>query len=197
MNNKICLIVGAILVIIIASVLYIIITGNQWRKEVSVTSSISITTEESLTQTNMKIASSAFENNAQIPSKYTCDAENINPPLEISEIPEGTVSLALLVDDPDAPAGDWVHWLVWNIPPSTESIAEGSAPQGVEGTTDFGKTEWGGPCPPSGTHRYFFKLYALDTELDLPETAKKVDLLNAMDGHVLEQVEIVGLYQRQ
>ena len=106
------------------------------------------------------------------------------------------VSLALIVDDPDAPAGDWVHWTVWNISPETVEITEGSPPSGVEGTTDFGKTGWGGPCPPSGTHRYFFKLYALDQELDLDSSATKSEIETAITGHVLDKAELVGLYER-
>lgn len=145
----------------------------------------------------MKLSSPAFQNNAVIPARYTCDGENVNPPLTISEVPAGTLSLALVVDDPDAPRGDWVHWLVWDIDPATAQIAENSIPiPGTQGTNDFGKPAWGGPCPPSGTHRYFFKLYALDSKLELSSTAKKADLLGAMQGHILGEVELVGNYQR-
>lgn len=144
----------------------------------------------------MKITSSVFEQNQAIPSKYTCDADDVSPPLSISEVPEEAKSLALIVDDPDAPAKTWVHWVVWGINPQTKDIAEGTVP-GTEGTTDFGRTGWGGPCPPSGTHRYFFKLYALDTELDLDTSATKADLEKAMEGHILDQAELIGLYQRQ
>lgn len=145
----------------------------------------------------MKLISSEFENNTEIPSKYTCDGDNINPPLQISEVPEDAVSIVLIVDDPDAPAGDWVHWTVWNIPPETTEILENTAPKGHEGKTDFGKNEWGGPCPPSGTHRYFFKLYALDMELDLDESADKAEIEEAMVGHVLDKAELIGLYKKQ
>jgi hypothetical protein len=146
---------------------------------------------------NMKLVSSVFENNGNIPAKYTCDGENINPPLEISGVPEGAKSLVLIVDDPDAPAGDWVHWTIWNITLDIKAISENSVPDGsVEGTTSFGKPGYGGPCPPSGTHHYQFKLYALDTLLTLESSAKKKDIERAMEGHILDKTILVGLYQR-
>lgn len=136
----------------------------------------------------MKLSSPVFDSNTTIPSKYTCDGENVNPPLSISNIPVGTKSLALIVDDPDAPAGTWTHWIVLNIDPSTTEIAENSVPAGAtQGTTSFGTAKWGGPCPPSGTHRYFFKLFALDSQ---PNS------LEGMDGHILGQAELVGIYKR-
>lgn len=145
----------------------------------------------------MELTSSTFENNSLIPPKYTCDGDNISPPLDISNVPNNAQSLALVIDDPDAPGGDWVHWLVWNINPSLEKIPEGEAPENsVQGTTDFGRSEYGGPCPPSGTHRYQFKLYALDTNINLDSAAKKADLEAAMEGHILDQAILVGLYQR-
>lgn len=158
--------------------------------ETSTASQITVTT------TLMKLTGSAFENNGEIPQKYTCDGEDVSPALAISEVPEGARTLALIVDDPDAPAGDWVHWVVFNIPASTSSIGEGSAPAGVEGTTDFGRTGWGGPCPPSGTHRYFFKLYALDTELKLDSSTTKAQLETAMTGHILDRAQLMGTYKR-
>ncbi len=119
-------------------------------------------------------------------------------PLGDSPIPAEAKSLVLIVDDPDAPAGDWVHWTVWNISAKTKTIAENSLPENAaEGFTDFGKPGYGGPCPPTGTHRYFFKLYALDTTLALNSSAKKTDIEKAMEGHILEQAELVGLYQRK
>lgn len=145
----------------------------------------------------MEIKSSAFQHNKNIPSKYTCDGRNINPPLQFSDIPENSKSLVLISDDPDAPMGTWVHWIIWNIDPKTTEIAEDSVPGGViEGTTSFGETGYGGPCPPSGVHRYFFKLYALDIKLDLPSSAKKEDLEKAMQNHILASAEIIGLYTR-
>lgn len=151
-----------------------------------------------LTPKNMKLTSTAFIHNQNIPSKYTCDAENVNPGLQISEVPEGAKSLALIVDDPDAPVGDWVHWVVFNIDPATSEIAENNVPSGAtQGMNDFKKVNYGGPCPPSGTHRYFFKLYALDTTLNLGAEATKADIEQAMEGHILDNAELVGLYQRQ
>ena len=127
----------------------------------------------------MQIISAAFKSNQPIPSKYTCDGKNISPPLEFKDVPQNASSLALIVDDPDAPGGDFVHWLVWNIPPTVLSILENFVPEGaVQGTTDFGNKKYGGPCPPSGTHHYFFKLFALDANLDLPPSSTKKDLCN-------------------
>ncbi len=145
----------------------------------------------------MKIKSD-FENNGNIPTKFTCDGENISPPLEISEIPAEAKTLAIISDDPDAPAGTWVHWVVWNIPVEGDikTIAEGESP-GTEGKTDFGSIGYGGPCPPSGTHRYFFKVYALDTELDLTKGATKAELEKAMEGHIIDKAELIGLYSRE
>ena len=145
----------------------------------------------------MKIISSAFEDKQMIPPKYTCDGENINPPLQISNIPTETQSLALIVDDPDAPSGDWIHWLVWNINPAIKLITEDKSPQGaIQGTNDFNKQNYGGPCPPSGIHHYQFKIYALDTLLNLPSSSRKKDLEKAMENHILDKTLIVGLYQR-
>ena len=143
----------------------------------------------------MRLSSPAFVNNGMIPPEYTCDGDNINPALDIGDIPKGTKTLALIMDDPDAPAGVWVHWVVWNITP-TNKIEKDSTP-GVEGTNDFRKTSYGGPCPPSGTHRYFFKLYALDTELGIKPGASKKELEKAMQGHILANAELVGKYGRQ
>ncbi|MFC1599945.1 YbhB/YbcL family Raf kinase inhibitor-like protein [Patescibacteria group bacterium] len=142
----------------------------------------------------MKISSSAFESEGLIPEKYTCDGVNVNPPLLIEEVPEGTKTLALIVDDPDAPVGIWVHWLVWNIPPDTTEIQENSKPSGTEGTTSFGTVGYGGPCPPSGTHRYLFKVFALDTEIDLDSKGDKASLESRMEGHIIDKVMYMGKY---
>jgi Raf kinase inhibitor-like YbhB/YbcL family protein len=145
----------------------------------------------------LQLVSPAFRHNELIPKKYTCDGKDVNPPLLIENIPSVAKSLALIVDDPDAPVGTWVHWVVWNISPGMREIKEDSVPKGAEqGVNDFRKNDYGGPCPPSGTHRYFFKLYALDTVLDLSSKAKKSDLEGAMKGHILEKAELVGLYRR-
>ena len=145
----------------------------------------------------MKITSSAFQEGANIPSKFTCDGADTSPPLQIADIPSGAKSLVLIVDDPDAPGGLFTHWAVWNIPLQTSAVGEGSAPKGVQGTNDFGKSDYGGPCPPSGTHRYYFKIFALDRELDLPFGAKRGHLDAAMKGHVVAQGELMGRYARK
>lgn len=147
---------------------------------------------------NMKLTSNVFTNNQPIPAKYTCEGINLNPPLTITGVPENTKSLALIMDDPDAPMGTWAHWTVWNIDPKTSEIAENSVPiNSVQGTTSFGKPGYGGPCPPSGTHRYFFKLYALDTILTIPSSSKKEELEKTFAGHVLDKTELIGLYSRK
>ena len=143
----------------------------------------------------MLISSPAFEHQSNIPSQYTCDGRNINPPLVIEQIPEEAKSLVLVVDDPDAVGGMWVHWVVWNIP-ITLSIKENSVP-GTEGVNDFKRKHYGGPCPPSGTHRYFFKVYALDAVLDLPAYTDKKALEQAMQPHIIAFGEIIGLYERE
>ncbi len=146
----------------------------------------------------MKIKSSAFENNQTIPSKYTCDGENTSPPLSIAEVPKNTQSLVLIVDDPDAPAGTWVHWTIWNIDPKTKEIPEGSVPSGGgEGITSFGNTGYGGPCPLSGTHRYFFKIYALDIKLELSPDATSSKIEEEINGHILAKDELIGFYSRK
>jgi len=145
----------------------------------------------------MELTSRAFENGGWIPSKYTCDGENISPPLEITGVPAGAQSLALVMDDPDAPMGTFDHWVVWNIAPDTSRIEEGEQPEGVPGRSSFGRLDYGGPCPPSGTHTYRFKLYALDTRLDLRRGASKAELERAMEGHIIEQALLEGKYSRK
>lgn len=152
-------------------------------------------TDQSPEYKPLQISSPAFEANRLIPSKYTCEGKDINPPLEIAGIPEKAHSLALIVDDPDPPGKTWVHWVVWNIP-ITHHIKENSVP-GEQGLNDFKRTAWGGPCPPSGTHRYFFKVYALDSLLKLPSKATKKEVEQAMGEHILAFGELVGLYKRQ
>jgi len=145
----------------------------------------------------VRVTSSAFRQAGNIPSKFTCDGDNKNPPLQIAEIPSGAKSLALVVDDPDAPGGLFTHWLVWNISAKADAIAEANAPTGVQGTNDFGKSGYGGPCPPSGMHRYSFKIFALDRELDLPSGSKRSQLDAAMKGHIVGQGELIGRYSRK
>lgn len=146
----------------------------------------------------MQIISSAFNRNEKIPNKYTCDGENVNPPLQFLDIPGSAKSLVLIVDDPDAPAKVWVHWVVYNINPKTTEVKENGVPEGgIEGMTDFGKPGYGGPCPPSGIHRYFFKLYALDSILDLPQTATKQMVEQKMQDHVIDKAELIGFYSKK
>lgn len=145
----------------------------------------------------LAISSAAFQNNGSIPAKYTCDGADVNPPLKIENVPSTAKSLALIVDDPDAPMGTWVHWVLWNIDPGTGEIRENSVPKGaLPGMNDFRKQKYGGPCPPSGTHRYFFKLYALDRALSLHAQATKGDLEKAMKGHIIGEAQVIGLYKR-
>ena len=144
----------------------------------------------------MKLTSSVFANNGAIPSEFTCDGDDISPHLSISDVPKNAKSLALIMDDPDAPVGIFIHWVVWNIPPDTKEISKGEEPRGVQGMTSFRRQGYGGPCPPSGTHRYFFKLYALDAELNLPEGSTKHDLENAMQSHIIAQAQLMGTYKR-
>ncbi|MCW0481287.1 YbhB/YbcL family Raf kinase inhibitor-like protein [Gaoshiqia sediminis] len=150
----------------------------------------------------MEIHSSAFDEGATIPQKYTCDGPNVSPPLRWSGIPGGTKTLALICDDPDAPVGTWVHWVVWNIPAATTELAEHVPPVelmaggAIQGKNDFRKIGYGGPCPPHGSHRYFFSLFALNTELHLKPGSTKAELLKAMDGHILAEALLMGRYQR-
>ena len=143
----------------------------------------------------MTITSPAFLPNAYIPKEYTCQGRNVNPELNISGIPDGAKSLVLIMDDPDAPGGTWVHWVVYNMPVIFK-IEKGTVP-GQQGYNDFGRVAWGGPCPPSGTHKYFFKAYALDTTLSFVQAPRKADVLKAMEGHILSQAELIGLYHKQ
>lgn len=143
----------------------------------------------------LKIDSPVFENEELIPARYTCEGEDINPPLTIGDIPEGTKTLALIVEDPDAPNGTFDHWVVWNIP-VTDKIEENSNP-GISGENGFGKTGYGGPCPPTGTHRYFFRVYALDAALDLKAGSNKKLLLEEIDEHLLAMGEIMAKYAKK
>ena len=143
----------------------------------------------------MKLTSTAFEEGAEIPSKYTCDGEDMLVPLTISDVPENAKSLALVMDDPDAPMGTWDHWLLWNMAPNTKEIT--ALPKAVYGSNSWKRTAWGGPCPPDKEHRYYWKLYAVDTELDLPEGSTKAELEKAMEGHIIEQAVLKGRYDRK
>jgi Raf kinase inhibitor-like YbhB/YbcL family protein len=149
-------------------------------------------------KTGFKISSLAFENNGQIPAKYTCDGTNVNPPLKIENTPSHAKSLALVFDDTDAPRGSYVHWILWNIDPGVKEIKENSVPEGaIRGMNDFKKNHYGGPCPPRRAHKYVFKIYALDTRLDLSPNSTKTDLEKAMKGHILAQAQWMGTYKKK
>ena len=149
----------------------------------------------------MKIISSVFENGGVMPVKYTCNGENINPPLEFVGVPEEAVSLVLIIDDPDVPAQVredkmWDHWIKFNIPPTTKGVAENSEPAGVAGIGTSKNLKYHGPCPPDTQHRYFFKLYALDTKLNLSEGVTKKEAEQAMANHIIAQAQLIGLYEQ-
>lgn len=149
----------------------------------------------------MKIISSAFKDQEIIPSKYTCEGENINPPLEFLNIPSKTKSLVLIVDDPDVPKhlrpdGIWDHWILFNISPSTHKIEENSTPRCTYGKTTWGNTQYGGPCPPDREHRYFFKLYALDALLELKSGSTKKEVEKAMQGRIIAEAHLMGRYEK-
>lgn len=147
----------------------------------------------------LTLTSTAFAQGQSIPAKYTCDGQDISPPLHWSDAPAGAQSLALIMDDPDAPAGVWVHWVLFNLPASLHDLPEKAALPGgsLEGKNSWGRVGYGGPCPPRGSHRYFFKLYTLDTKLNLSRGASKEQLLAAMEGHILAQAELMGTYSRK
>lgn len=151
----------------------------------------------------IKVTSTAFEEGGMIPKKYTCDDVDISPPLSWTSVPDSTKSFALICDDPDAPMGTWVHWVLFNLPPEVKELSGNVPPKnelengGKQGRNDFGKIGYGGPCPPGGTHRYYFKLYALDTVLDLEAGITKAELLSALEGHILAEGQLMGRYQRQ
>lgn len=150
----------------------------------------------------MQIKSSAFEEGRMIPKLHTCDGRNASPPLEWSGVPKGAVSLTLICEDPDAPSGTWVHWTLYNLPAMVTTLPGGIPPRKdlvygeSQGKNDFGKIGYGGPCPPSGTHRYIFKVYALDTQLNLPAGANKKQIEKAMEGHILGEGKLIGKYSR-
>lgn len=144
----------------------------------------------------MKITSSAFGEGETIPALYTCDGKNINPPLEIKETPAAAKSLVLIVDDVDAPGGLFTHWLVFDIFSGVTKVSPGSAPEGIPGKNTFGQENYGGPCPHSGTHRYYFRIFALDKLLKLPSSSTREKVEAVMKGHVLDQAELMGKYAK-
>lgn len=154
------------------------------------------------TAMEIKITSPAFEEGGLIPRKYTCDGDDVSPPLAWTGVPSNAATIALISDDPDAPMGTWVHWVLFNLPATESSLPEAVPPEkelksgARQGRNDFRRIGYGGPCPPGGTHRYFFKIYALDTALNLPAGATKAELLKAMEGHILAQGQLMGKYRR-
>lgn len=160
---------------------------------------VSTTMAEEVTQARkFKISSPAFENSGTIPKKYGCGGDNVNPPLRIENVPPEAKSMALIFDDQDAPGGRYVHWVLWNIDPRTKEIKEGSVPEGaVQGINDFKKNPYGGPCPPTRPHRYVFKVFALDSFLNLNSTSTKPGLEKAMEGHILSETQLKGTYKRK
>lgn len=146
----------------------------------------------------MRIRSPEFEQGGVIPAEFTCDGANVRPPLAIENLPDGAASVAIIMDDPDAPTGTWVHWTVWNLPAAEGPVPGDILPAGaVEGRTSFGGDGYGGPCPPSGRHRYFFKAFALDVALDIPAGSDAEALMRAMEGHVLDKAGLIGTYARE
>ena len=152
----------------------------------------------------IQITSTAFKHGEPIPGKYSCSGADVSPPLAIQNVPKEAKSLVLILDDPDAPSGSWIHWILYGIPAQTTVIPEGTAAKATApvtallGKNSWGKTEWGGPCPPpGGKHRYYFRLYAVDAELSLPRGASKPDLMRAIDGHILAQGELMGTFLRK
>jgi Raf kinase inhibitor-like YbhB/YbcL family protein len=152
----------------------------------------------------LQVTSTAFKQGEPIPAKHSCSGADVSPPLSIAGVPKETKSLILVVDDPDAPSGSWIHWILFGIPPQTVAIPEGTSAKGTSpvtaklGKNSWGKTEWGGPCPPpGGKHRYFFRVYAIDADLSVPRGASKPDLMRAIEGHILAQGELMGTFQRK
>lgn len=147
------------------------------------------------TNSSLTLSSSAFKENQPIPASYTCKGDNTSPPLTITGVPENTKSLALVLNDPDAPSGNFIHWLVWDMPSDTSTINTHSVPVGaIQGKNDAGTNQYFGPCPPSGTHHYIFSVYALDKSLGLPTGSNFGQLQQAMDGHILGQAKLTGLF---
>jgi Raf kinase inhibitor-like YbhB/YbcL family protein len=195
----------AVSIVVIASTL--MSCGHTNKRDTYLQENFSSTnkTEDSTMASSEKlsIVSTAFKEGEMIPKKYTCDGEDVSPPLKWQSVPSNTKSLALIADDPDAPMGTWVHWVIFNIPSTETGLPENVPPKetlpngSLQGRNDFKNYGYGGPCPPSGTHRYYFKLYAVDTTLKLAAGATKDELLNAMKGHIIAQAQLMGRYSRK
>lgn len=182
--------VGIIVLLLIFGAFYLFFTFRT-------PSETPLTTNSDTPMSELTLASEVFLDKETIPLQYTCDGADVSPPLMVSGIPEGAVSLTLIMDDPDAPVGTWDHWVIFNMPPTLTEIGEGIEPEGTPGNNSWGRTGYGGPCPPDGEHRYFFKLFALDITLDLSQGASKEDVLSAMEGHTLGEAELMGRYTRK
>lgn len=195
---KIRILTGKYLLAAVAALL-IASCGSSGNKKLTATKEAAMATDST---TTLHLTSTAFKEGEAIPTKYGCKGADISPPLQWSDAPPETKSLALIVDDPDAPMGTWVHWVIFNIPPTATGLPEdvpakeSSADGAIQGKNDFRNIGYGGPCPPGGTHRYFFKLYALDTVLQLKAGCSKADLLKAMKGHVVAEGQLMGRYSR-
>lgn len=192
------LLVGIVLLVVVGlGVVFFLRENHPPRASQNISPTISI-----LKNNAMTITSPAFQNNTSIPQKYSCEGENISPPLSFSAVPPETKSLGLLMDDPDVPkslkpGGVFDHWVVFNIPPTVTTFDEGTTPPGVQGRNGAMKSAYTGPCPPDREHRYFFKLYALDTMLSLTDTATKNEVETAMNNHIIDQVQLIGLYDKK
>jgi Raf kinase inhibitor-like YbhB/YbcL family protein len=177
-------------------------TADQAEIESPIESTPTPAKESETGENDFRLTSEAFTHEEAIPTRYSCDGEDLSPPLAWHNAPEGTVSFALINDDPDAPVGTWVHWVLFNIPSTTTALAEDVSPElefedgSRHGENSWRRTDYGGPCPPGGTHRYIFKLYALDTQLDFDNAPTKEELLQAMEGHILAETELMGTYAR-
>jgi Raf kinase inhibitor-like YbhB/YbcL family protein len=197
MGKILILFIGAVLVFVLVFLVFKKYSGGR----VEETEDININGAIDLTE-GMKIKSDVFEEGGVIPAKYTCDGANTSPPLSFAEVPEGTASLALIVEDLDVPESinpskEWTHWLVWDMPADTTGISEGGTPPGEIGETSGGWLKYDGPCPPDGEHRYFFKLFALDSGFSLDvDPATKEDIKIAMEGHILAEAQLMGKYDR-
>lgn len=189
-----CLLAGAAIGIVVLIGIYLYTSSLEPKES-------NVIIDKSFSMAELELKSSAFEHNGNIPSKYTCDGENVSPSLSISGVDSGAKSLTLIMDDPDIPKGIneenvWDHWVAFNIPIDTASIAENSEPNGIAGVGTSGKVGYHGPCPPDREHRYIFILYALDIELNLEEGATKQMVKDVMSGHILQKAELIGLYDR-
>lgn len=184
------------IIVVGAIIASFIVAGTSQDRADNIDKNNDIKNNKDLPMDTLKLTSSAFGNNGEIPSRYTCDGESVNPPFDISGVDENAKSLVLIVDDPDAPSGVWDHWVRFNIPASTTEIKEAVEPEGISGVGTSGNRDYLGPCPSDREHRYFFKLFSLDTSLSLEEGVTKKDVEKAMEGHILQDAELIGRYER-